>query len=171
MAETSREVKKILWTRNVGMSLRRLAADWDLPVTPMSRSCRIRRSVREEIMKTSLTALCGILLLGLVGTNWARADELTFLSTQLRPLEEAQRARTEILKNAPMAVAYVPEEPPQLLIHLQADAQGAHTISLVAALHGELAPLVSLLQPLDAQKDLLAQHEVPSDIVRLAHLG
>ena len=122
-------------------------------------------------MKRSLMALCGILLLGLVGTNRARADELTFLSTQLRPLEEAQRARTEILKNAPIAVTYVPEEPPQLLIHLQADAQGAHTISLVAALHGELAPLVSLLQPLDAQKDLLAQHEVPSDIVRLAHLG
>ncbi len=122
-------------------------------------------------MKTSLIALCGVVLLGLVGSGRAYADELTFLSTQLRPLEEAQRARTEILKNAPMAVAYVPEEPPQLPIHLQADAQGAHTISLVGALHGELAPLVSLLQPLDTQKDLITQHGIPDDIARLAHLG
>src|SRR5512142_1087592 len=98
--------------------------------------------------------LCGALLLAL-SVSEARADELTFLSTQLRPLEEAQKARTQILKGAPSPVAYVPEEPPQLPIHLQADAQGAHSISLVGALHGELAPLVALFQPLDAQSALL----------------
>jgi multiple sugar transport system substrate-binding protein len=126
-------------------------------------------------MKISVMALSGALFLGLAAacSVTARADELTFLSTQLRPLEEAQKARTQILKGAPLPVAYVPEEPPQLPIHLQADAQGAHTIGLVGALHGELAPLVTmqLLQPLDAQSGLIAQRGIPDDIAKLAHLG
>ena len=53
----------------------------------------------------------------------------TFLSTQLRPLEEAQRARTQILKGSPVKITYVPEEPPQLPIHLQADDAGRRTRS------------------------------------------
>jgi len=101
----------------------------------------------------------------------AHADELNFLSTQLRPLEEAQKARTQILKGAPVPVNYLPEEPPQLPIHLQADEQGAHTISLVGALHGELAPLVSMLAPLDQEDKLIAQSGIPQHIAELAHLG
>src|SRR5215469_2836269 len=115
-------------------------------------------------------ALTSAILLGLLIAE-ARADELSFLSTQLRPLEEAQKARTQILKGAPMPVAYLPEEPPQLPIHLQADEQGAHTISLVGALHGELAPLVTLLQPLDQQKQLIASSGIPPHIAKLAQLG
>ena len=92
-------------------------------------------------MQKTLATVCGVMFLGLAATG-ARADDLTFLSTQMRPLEEATKARTLILKGAPMPVTYVPEEPPQLPIHLQADEQGAHTIGLVGALHGELAPLV-----------------------------
>jgi multiple sugar transport system substrate-binding protein len=121
-------------------------------------------------MTRSFAVLCGVLLLACAALR-THAEELTFLSTQLRPLEEAQKARTQILKGAPLPVAYVPEEPPQLPIHLQADAQGAHTISLVGALHGELAPVVSLLQPLDAQAGLIAQRGIPEDIAKLARLG
>jgi multiple sugar transport system substrate-binding protein len=121
-------------------------------------------------MSGRLTMLWGAVIMGLAGTA-ARADELTFLSTQLRPLEEAQKARTQILKGAPMPVSYLPEEPPQLPIHLQADEQGAKSISLVGALHGELAPLAALFQPLDQQAGLLAQRGVPEQIARLAHLG
>jgi multiple sugar transport system substrate-binding protein len=114
--------------------------------------------------------LCCALLLGLSAVG-ARADDLTFLSTQMRPLEEAQKARTQILRGMPTPVAYVPEEPAQLPIHLQADAQGGHTISLVGALHGELAPVVAMLQPLDADSTLLGQRGVPDHIEKLAHLG
>ena len=74
-------------------------------------------------MSGKLMMLWCALLVGLA-TTAARADELVFLSTQLRPLEEAQKARTQILKGAPMPVSYLPEEPPQLPIHLQADAAG-----------------------------------------------
>ncbi len=110
------------------------------------------------------------MFLGLAAAG-ARADELTFLSTQMRPLEEATKARTQILKGAPMPVTYVPEEPPQLPIHLQADEQGAHTIGLVGALHGELAPLAAMLQPLDQESALVSQRGIPDDIAKLAHLG
>ena len=110
------------------------------------------------------------MFLGLAATG-ASADDLTFLSTQMRPLEEATKARTLILKGAPMPVTYVPEEPPQLPIHLQADEQGAHTIGLVGALHGELAPLSAMLQPIDQESALVSQRGIPDDIAKLARLG
>ena len=110
------------------------------------------------------------MFLGLAAAG-ARADDLTFLSTQMRPLEEATKARTLILKGAPMPVTYVPEEPPQLPIHLQADEQGAHSIGLVGALHGELAPLAAMLQPIDQESALVSQRGVPEDIAKLARLG
>jgi len=110
------------------------------------------------------------MFLGLAAAG-ARADDLTFLSTQMRPLEEATKARTLILKGAPMPVTYVPEEPPQLPIHLQADEQGAHSIGLVGALHGELAPLAAMLQPIDQESALVSQRGVPDDIAKLARLG
>ena len=121
-------------------------------------------------MYKKLAILGGAITLSLTVAE-ARADELNFLSTQLRPLEEAQKARTQILKSAPMPVSYLPEEPPQLPIHLQADEQGAHTISLVGALHGELAPLVSMLQPLDQEDKQLAQSGIPQQLSKLAQLG
>jgi multiple sugar transport system substrate-binding protein len=121
-------------------------------------------------MYKKLAILSGAALLSLT-TVQARADELNFLSTQLRPLEEAQKARTQILKGAPLPVTYLPEEPPQLPIHLQADEQGAHMISLVGALHGELAPLVALLEPLDEENKLISQSGVPEHLAKLARLG
>ncbi len=110
------------------------------------------------------------MFLGMAASG-VRADDLTFLSTQMRPLEEATKARTLILKGAPMPVTYVPEEPPQLPIHLQADEQGAHTIGLVGALHGELAPLAAMLQPIDQESALVSQRGIPDDIAKLARLG
>ena len=66
-------------------------------------------------MRASLAALSGVLVLSAfsVAPHPARAQEVTFLSTQMRPLEEAQRARTQILNGAPVKTTYVPEEPPQ----------------------------------------------------------
>ena len=80
------------------------------------------------------------------------ADPFVFLSTQLRPIEAAQQMRTVILKDFKGSVDFVPEEPPQMVIRLQAEAQtNKHTISLVAGVHGELQPLVpqGILMPVD----------------------
>ncbi len=121
-------------------------------------------------MFKKLAILSGAIILSFTIAE-ARADELNFLSTQMRPLEEAQKARAQILKGSPVPVAYLPEEPPQLPIHLRADEQGAHTISLVGALHGELAPLASMLQPLDQEDKLITQSGVPEHVAKLAKLG
>jgi multiple sugar transport system substrate-binding protein len=102
------------------------------------------------------------------------AKDLTFLSTQLRPLEEAQRTRTQILSGSPVPADFVPEEPPQLVIHVQADMKsGSPSISLIGALHGELAPLVPLsaLAPFDGMEETLKQDGIPAGMVTLARLG
>ena len=49
----------------------------------------------------------------------ARAQDVVFLSTQLRPIEEAQKVRDVLLKGAPKATN-VTEEPPPLTVRLQA---------------------------------------------------
>jgi multiple sugar transport system substrate-binding protein len=104
----------------------------------------------------------------------ARAEDLVFLSSQLRPLEEASKLRDVILKDFPKPVLYVPDMPQQLLVRLNAEAQaGTHTISLVGALHGELQPLEQsgLLTPLDDLAAKLAERDFPPQLVELAKLG
>jgi multiple sugar transport system substrate-binding protein len=50
----------------------------------------------------------------------ARAEDLIFLSTQLRPIEEAQKMRNLILKDFPHKVDYVTEQPAQLPVRIKA---------------------------------------------------
>ena len=122
-----------------------------------------------------LSVVGGVAILaGLGDAATVAAQELTFLSTQLGPAEEAQRTRTEILKYSPVPANFVPEEPQQLVIHIEADMKsGAPTISLIGALHGGLAPLVRLgaLSPLDEMAETLTQEGVPPEIARQAELA
>ncbi len=95
-----------------------------------------------------------------------------FLSTQLRPIEEAQKVRDVILKGAPKTT-YVTEEPPQLTVRMKAEQDaGKHTVSLVGALHGELQPLVPMgaLEPIDdvAAKLARSRHSGEPDDARQA---
>jgi multiple sugar transport system substrate-binding protein len=111
---------------------------------------------------------------GLATPLAARADDTVFLSTQLRPIEEAQKMREIILKNYSGKVNYVPEQPPQLTVRFQAEqTAGAHTISLVGALHGELQPLVPLnvLAPLDDLAAKLKERGIPNDLLTLGRFG
>jgi multiple sugar transport system substrate-binding protein len=109
----------------------------------------------------------------LMSSRPATADTV-FLSTQLRPIEEAQKMRDVILKDYQGKVTYVPEQPAQLPIRLQAEMQGGtHTISLIGALHGELEPLVTLhaLVPLDSLAVKLADRGIPPSLMQLGKLG
>ncbi len=89
------------------------------------------------------------ILIGLAGlflstSQPVRADDVIFLSTQLRPVEEAQKMRDVLLKGAPKAT-YVPDEPQNITVRMKAEQDaGKHTISLIGALHGELSPLVPM---------------------------
>src|SRR5271154_7050938 len=115
--------------------------------------------------RISVVCIIGGLVLCAAGT--ARAADTVFLSSQLRPLEEAQKLRTVILKDYPGSFTYVPDFPQQLLVRLNAEAQaGQHTISLVGALHGELQPLEEngLLVPLDDLQAKLADRGTPAQL-------
>ncbi|ARO14605.1 family 1 extracellular solute-binding protein [Ketogulonicigenium robustum] len=126
-----------------------------------------------KITKTTSRLLGGAALAGLMLAGAAASAETIFLSTQLRPLEEAQAMRGDILKGVP-DVNYVVEEPPQFPIRMTAESQtGRHTISLVGALHGELAPLAErdIFMPLNDLAAELAAAGMPQSVLDLGKLG
>jgi multiple sugar transport system substrate-binding protein len=122
-----------------------------------------------------LSALGSALLVaGLLSTGAAGAENLVLLSTQLRPIEEAQKMRNVILKDFRGKVDYVTEQPAQLPVRIKAEQQGGTpTIYVVGALHGELQPLVSLdaLVPLDDLGRKATARCVPDALMTLGKLG
>ena len=101
-------------------------------------------------------------------------SQTVFLSTQLRPIEEATAVREELLSGLEKPVDYVVEEPPQFAVRMEAERQaGKHTISLVGALHGELSPLADrqMLEPLDDLAAKLASAGMPQSLIDLGKLG
>ena len=65
----------------------------------------------------------------------AQSGRLIFLSTQLRPIEEAQKMRNLILKGFPREVDYITEQPQQFPVRIKAEEQGrTRTIDVVGAI-------------------------------------
>jgi len=115
-----------------------------------------------------------ILAAGLLSARHARSETVVFLSTQLRPIEEAQKVRNVILKDFPHQVDYVTEQPQQLPVRIKAEQQGGmHTIDAIGALHGELQPLASLdaLTPLDDLAGRLKDRGIPERLMTLGKFG
>ena len=118
-------------------------------------------------------SLCAAMLFIAI-TNAAQTRRLIFLSTQLRPIEEAQKMRNLILKDFSRAVDYTTEQPQQLPARVEAEQTGGtHTIDVVGALHGELEPLVRLdeLVPLDDLAGKLTERGVPEPLLTLGKFG
>lgn len=66
---------------------------------------------------------------------------VVFLSTQLRPLEEAQKMRQVILRDFPGRVEFIPEDTGPFTDRVLAEARaGRVTISLLGGLHGDFPP-------------------------------
>ncbi|WP_458144108.1 ABC transporter substrate-binding protein [Bradyrhizobium sp. UFLA05-109] len=123
------------------------------------------------------SALFGFsLCAGLLATVTAAAqtERLIFLSTQLRPIEEAQKMRNLVLKDFPQEVDYTTDLPQRFLMRVEAEKQtGLHTIDVVGALHGELQPLVPLdaLVPLDDLAEKLTSRGIPTKLLALGKFG
>jgi multiple sugar transport system substrate-binding protein len=103
-----------------------------------------------------------------------QANQMIFLSTQLRPVEETQKMRNLILKGFPRDVDYITEQPQQLSARIKTEQQSpTHEIDVVGALHGELQPLVSsgALIPLDGLAGKLADRGIPNALLTLGKLG
>ena len=118
-------------------------------------------------------SLCALVPLTAIA-DAAQTERLIFLSTQLRPIEEAQKMRNLILKGFPREVDYITEQPQQFPVRIEAEQQGGtHTIDVVGALHGELQPLVrpDALVPLDELAGKLAGRGIPDPLLRLGKFG
>src|SRR6516225_5951805 len=134
-----------------------------------------RPSSREQMQRVSAW-LCLSLGVGLQVTiaDAAQTERLIFLSTQLRPIEEAQKMRNLILKDFSQEVDYITEPPQRFPMRVDAQRQtGMHTIDVVGALHGELQPLVPLdiLVPLDDLAGRLTARGIPSPLMTLGKFG
>ena len=104
----------------------------------------------------------------------AQSGRLEFLSTQLRPIAEAQKMRNVILEGFPREVDYITEPPQQFSARIKGELEGgARATDVVGALHGELQPLVRLdaLVPLDDLAERLTGRGVPDQLLALGKLG
>ena len=120
--------------------------------------------------------LCLSLGVGLQVTiaDAAQTERLIFLSTQLRPIEEAQKMRNLILKDFSQEVDYITEPPQRFPMRVEAARRtGMHTLDVVGALHGELQQLVPLdaLVPLDDLAGKLTTRGIPSPLLTLGKFG
>jgi multiple sugar transport system substrate-binding protein len=121
-----------------------------------------------------LTRLATACLLSGAAFATAHAQETIFLSTQLRPVEEATKVRQIILRSAPGRVTFVVEEPSPFQTRMDAETTaGKRTISVVGALHGELSPLLGSkgLEPVDDLVAKARERGIPDAMLVLGKLG
>jgi multiple sugar transport system substrate-binding protein len=99
---------------------------------------------------------------------------LIFFSTQFKPVEEAEKMRQLILKDAPVGADFIPEDPGPFNDRLIAEQRaGKVTVSLIGGLHGDFAPFVKAdqLEDLSALLGKLGDREFPPSYLELARLG
>lgn len=97
-----------------------------------------------------------------------------FLSSQFKPVEEAEKMRGVILKGAPAQVDFIPEDPGPFNDRIAAEQRaGRVTISLIGGLHGDFAPLVQAgqMEDLSALMSKLGDRGFPQTFAELSRLG
>jgi multiple sugar transport system substrate-binding protein len=122
-------------------------------------------------MTFRLAAIAAIL----AGHALIATAQTTIVSTQLRPIEEAEKMRNVILKGAPDSVNFVAEDPNTYLTRMKAELGAAQgKVHVTIALDGELAPVNQLggLQDLDdIVKRLGASREFSAAALALGKFG
>ena len=82
----------------------------------LRRRCREGRNMRRISLWLSFSLCVAALLTAIADA--APTERLIFLSTQLRPIEEAQKMRNLILKDFPREVDYITEQPQQFPVRI-----------------------------------------------------
>jgi multiple sugar transport system substrate-binding protein len=98
-------------------------------------------------------------------------ENLVFLSTQLRPIQEAEAVRNSILAGFDRPVQFVPEEVGPFIDRVIAEARaGQGTLGVLGGLHGELATLdeQGLLADLNDLADQLSDRNFNPAFLELA---
>jgi multiple sugar transport system substrate-binding protein len=126
-----------------------------------------------SIRFTSIARLAALAAFGLAAI--AAHAQTTVVSTQLRPIEEAEKMRNVILKGAPDAVNFVPEDPNTYLTRMKAElGSSPGKVHVTIALDGELSPINQLggLADLDdLAKTLGASREFSGAAISLGRMG
>jgi multiple sugar transport system substrate-binding protein len=103
------------------------------------------------------------------------AAQTTIVSTQLRPIEEAEKMRNVILKGAPDPVNFVPEDSNTYLTRMKAELSAAQgKVHLTIGLDGDLGPVNAMggLQDLDdSVAKLGANRQFSASALALGKLG
>ncbi len=107
--------------------------------------------ISAQILRRAGTAcLAAATVVGMSVAPALAGADILFMSTQLRPLEEAQKMREVILKDFPEAVEFVPEDTGPFLTRIKAEGEtGKVTVGVIGALHGDLPPVIQYLDGLD----------------------
>ncbi len=98
---------------------------------------------------------------------------ITFLSTQLNPVEEAGKMRTSILRDFPGSVDFRPNDNNWLFNQIEAELKSDHAAAiLVGALHGDLARLheEGALRPLGDLFASLGDRDFPETLAGMSLL-
>jgi len=104
----------------------------------------------------------------------AGGGSLVFFSSQFKPVEEAEKMRQVILKDAPARAEFIPEDPGPFNDRLIAEQKGGRlTVSLVGGLHGDFAPFVKAdqMEDLSALMGKLGDRGFPGPFVELSRMG
>ncbi len=108
-----------------------------------------------------------------LAASLAARAEVVFMSTQLRPIEEAQKMREVILRDFAGEVEFVPEDGGTFVNRVQAEAEaGQVTVGVLGGLHGDFPPILRHLDPLDDVMATLTRDRafIPT-FVELGRLG
>lgn len=148
----------------------------------------MKRCVPPEFASPPLTRrqllLCaGVAALGLTGCEPGKRSSpqrgraeggLVFLSSQLRPVQEAERMRKRILADYDGTVSFVGSDIGPFMNRLRAEgAAGMGRVALVGSLHGDLLNLATdgLLLDVGDLASELADRNFNPDFLELANLG
>lgn len=114
------------------------------------------------------------LLTALIAVGTAQA-QVNLLSTQMRPVEEAEKMRSIVLKGAPDAVNFIPEQGDAFFTRMKGELSASTgKVHVVISLDGEMAPVDQLggLADLDAlAKKLSASREFSAAAMEQGKLG
>ena len=108
------------------------------------------------------------------GQPAASGGQVIFFSTQFKPVEEAEKMRQVVLKDAPVRAEFIPEDPGPFNDRLIAEQKGGRvTVSLVGGLHGDFAPFVKAdqMEDLSAVMGKLGDRGFPQTFVDLSRMG
>jgi multiple sugar transport system substrate-binding protein len=105
----------------------------------------------------------------------ADGTDLTLLSTQLRPVEEAEAVRNVVLADFPGNVEFIGEDDGPFVDRILAEAEaGSGSVDVIGALHGDFGTFSEedvLLDLSDLLEELSADREFPESLVELTRFG